>query len=135
MTTGVKLPLGAVLIAAAIGYLAYRGATSSWQYYLSVDETVSSSSELLGKQVRVSGRVLPGSLVVGADRRQANFTLQGDHLSLSAACHCLVPDNLAEGLDVVVEGQLHSDGIKGRKVITRCASKYQVKSTASLAAK
>lgn len=135
MTTGVKLSLGAVLIAAAIGYLAYCGATSSWQYYLSVDEAVGGSFELRGKQVRVSGRVLPGSLVVEADRRQANFTLQGDQLSISAVCHCFVPDNLAEGIDVVVEGQLQSDGIEGQKVITRCASKYQAKSTARLAAK
>jgi cytochrome c-type biogenesis protein CcmE len=36
-----------------------------------------------------------------------------------------MPDNLAEDIDVVVEGVLRPDGIHAHKVITRCASKYQ----------
>jgi len=39
-------------------------------------------------------------------------------------------DNLAENMDVVVEGTLQDDGIRGYKVITRCASKYEPKRTA-----
>jgi cytochrome c-type biogenesis protein CcmE len=42
-----------------------------------------------------------------------------------ATCRCRLPDNLAEDIDVVVEGTFQSDGIHGDKVITRCASKYQ----------
>ena len=34
MSPGLKLTAGALLVAAAIGYLAYLGAASSWQYYL-----------------------------------------------------------------------------------------------------
>jgi cytochrome c-type biogenesis protein CcmE len=36
-----------------------------------------------------------------------------------------VPDNLTEGIDVVVEGTLQQDRFHGHKVITRCASKYE----------
>ena len=73
MTSGTKLMIGAILVAAAIGYLAYAGAASSWQYYLSVDEAVSESASLTGKQIRVSGRVSPGSLAIVDDRREATF--------------------------------------------------------------
>jgi cytochrome c-type biogenesis protein CcmE len=44
---------------------------------------------------------------------------------LHATCRCALPDNLAENIDVVVEGMLQADEIHGDKVITRCASKYQ----------
>ena len=125
MTPGLKLTAGALLMAAAIGYLAYLGAASSWQYYLSVDEAVADATHIEGKRIRVSGRVKTGSLTIVDDRRQATFELAGTLHTLHATCRCTLPDNLAEDIDVVVEGTLQADGIHGDKVITRCASKYQ----------
>jgi cytochrome c-type biogenesis protein CcmE len=115
----------AVLVAAAIGYLAFLGAASSWQYYLSVDEAVTDAGELEGHRLRVSGRVTTGSLSIGDDRRQATFDLAGKQHTLHVTCRCLLPDNLAEDIDVVVEGVFGADVFHGDKVITRCASKYQ----------
>lgn len=129
MTFGVRLMIGAVLVAGAIGYLAYSGAASSWKYYLSVDEAVGESTNLIGKQIRVSGRVSPGSLAIVDNRREATFEMRGERQALLAKCRCLLPDNLAENIDVVVEGTLQANGIDGHKVITRCASKYQPKPT------
>jgi cytochrome c-type biogenesis protein CcmE len=125
MSPGIKLTAGALLIAAAIGYLAYLGALSSWQYYLSVDEAVADATHIQGKRIRVSGRVRAGSLKIVADRRQATFDLTGEMHMLHATCRCTLPDNLAENIDAVVEGTLYADGIHGDKVLTRCASKYQ----------
>jgi cytochrome c-type biogenesis protein CcmE len=131
MMPGHKLLIGAILVATAIGYLAYVGAASSWQYYLSVDEAVNDSARLTGKLVRVSGRVTPGTLAIGDDRRQARFELYGERHTMRVTCQCLLPDNLAENIDVVVEGTLCANGISGRKVITRCASKYESKETSN----
>jgi cytochrome c-type biogenesis protein CcmE len=131
MTSGVKLMIGAVLVAGAIGYLAYAGAASSWQYYLSVDEAVVESGSLVGKQIRVSGRVSPGSLAIAHDRRKATFELQGERHAMHVTCRCLLPDNLAENIDVVVEGTIEAGHINGHKVITRCASKYQPKQSSN----
>jgi len=125
MSPTLKLTTGALLMAVAIGYLAYLGAASSWQYYLTVDEAVADATHVQGKRIRVSGRVRTGSLTVVDDRRHATFELAGELHVLPATCSCTLPDNLAEGIDVVVEGILHADGIHGEKVITRCASKYQ----------
>jgi len=127
MNSGVKLLTGALLVAAAIGYLAFLGAASSWQYYLSVDEAVLDTERLLGKQIRVSGWVGVGSLAIVDDRRHAMFVLHGESHKLDATCHCAMSDNFAENIEVVVEGTLQNDGIHGHKVITRCASKYKPK--------
>jgi cytochrome c-type biogenesis protein CcmE len=127
MGSGLKLTLGGMSVAAAIGYLAYLGAISSWQYYLSVDETVAGAPSLTGKRIRVSGRVAVGSLTIGESRQNATFDLTGAVHTLHADCRCAMPDNLTEDIDVVVEGVLEADGIHGHKVITRCSSKYQRK--------
>jgi cytochrome c-type biogenesis protein CcmE len=132
MSSGVKLTVGSLGIAIAIGYLAFLGANTSWQYYLSVDEVVIDAAHLVGKRLRVSGRVAVGSVEIRDDRRKATFDLRGQSHDLRVVCQCAIPDNFAENIDVVVEGKLENDRIHGRKIITRCASKYnQAESTAS----
>jgi cytochrome c-type biogenesis protein CcmE len=125
MSPSRKISLAALIAFAGIAYLAFLGAASSWKYYLTVDEAVADGPELVGSRIRVSGRVEPGSLTIEDDRRQARFDVTGGQHKLHAVCRCALPDNLAENIDVVVEGKLETGCIVGNKVITRCASKYK----------
>jgi cytochrome c-type biogenesis protein CcmE len=128
MSARVRLAIGLLVIVSALAYVAYLAASSSWQYYLLSDECVAQAGRLLGKRLRVSGLVAAGSLSTAADRRQAAFLLQGHEHRLPVRCTGLLPDNLTEGVEVVVEGTLQPDGhLQGDRVITRCASKYQPK--------
>lgn len=121
-----KLALGAVIVAGGAAYLAYQGASSSWQYYLLVDECIQSKEELIGNRMRVNGHVAANTLQLRDDRSLATFVLRGQRSELHVSCKGPLPDNLAEGIDVVVEGTLERDGLlRGEKVMTRCASKYQ----------
>jgi cytochrome c-type biogenesis protein CcmE len=121
-----KLALGVLVIAGVTGYVAYLGASASWQYYVTVDECLARATPLLGARVRVSGKVSPDTLQIASDRREAAFSLQGSRGDLAVTCSGPLPDNLAEGIDVVVEGRLEdSHFLRAHKVITRCASKYQ----------
>jgi cytochrome c-type biogenesis protein CcmE len=90
-----------------------------------VDEVVIDAAHLAGKRLRVSGRVAVGSVEIRDDRRKATFDLRGQSHDLHVVCQCPIPDNFAENIEVVVEGILETDRIQGRKLITRCASKYQ----------
>jgi cytochrome c-type biogenesis protein CcmE len=126
MTTGVKLLIGAAVVAGATGYMAYVGASASWQYYLTADECVGNATDLAGSRIRVNGKVAPGSLQIAADRSQATFVLGGASRTLAVSCPGPLPDNLKEDMDVVVEGRLDQAGrLHGEKVLTRCASKYK----------
>lgn len=128
MTIGVKLAIGSVVLAGVMAYLAYEGASTSWQYYVTVDECVADADQLAGKRVRVSGCVAEGTLQVESHRRWASFTLLGVEGNLPARCGGPLPDNLAEGMEVVVEGRLDgTQHLEGDKVLTRCASKYESK--------
>jgi cytochrome c-type biogenesis protein CcmE len=130
--TGIKLAIGATIIAVVTGYMAYLGAKSSWQYYLTVDECAADASELVGCPLRVNGHVAPNSLEIDPDRDRAAFVLRGLESGILVTCAGPLPDNLAEDMDVVVEGQLAGDGVlHGDRVLTRCASKYRSKEAAS----
>jgi len=125
MRVSTKLVLGAAVMAAAIGYVAYLGAAGSWQYYLLVDECASHPDQWHGRRLRVNGRLMAGSLDISADRRAASFMLAGSSHHLPVNYRGGLPDNLSEGKDIVAEGVLRPDGrLEATTVITRCASKY-----------
>jgi len=125
-----KLALGALLIAGTTGYMVYLGAAGSWQYYLTVDECTADAAPPVGSRVRVSGRISPNTLRIAPERREASFKMEGRQGSLAVTCSGPLPDNLADGREVVVEGRLEDPGVlKGHKLITRCASKYRPQGT------
>ena len=125
-SAGVKLAIGAAVVATVTGYMAYLGASTTWQYYLTVDECLAGSTDVGDSRLRVHGNVAPGSLRVAADHSQATFQLAGTSGQLAVTCPGPLPDNLAENMEVVVEGRLQSGTtLAGERVLTKCASKYQ----------
>ena len=127
-----KLAVGAAVMALATAYLAYLGASTSWRYYVLVDECSQAGDKFIGQRLRVSGRVAAHTLVVQQNRGRATFTLQGLQSDLQVSCLGPLPDNLAEDMDVVVEGTIQGSGLlRGEKVLTRCASKYQAEKDGS----
>jgi cytochrome c-type biogenesis protein CcmE len=132
MTTGRKLAIVSMLVAGAIAYLTYLGAAESWQYYLTVDECLNDASLHGGTCLRVNGKIAADSLQITPDRRQADFALQGEKGSLAVTFSGSIPDNLAENMDVVVEGRFEDETqFHATKILTRCASKYQSKISSS----
>jgi cytochrome c-type biogenesis protein CcmE len=82
----------------------------------------------MGKHLRVSGKIADGTLNISNDRREATFVMTGTEHRLAVRCDGPLPDNLAEGREVVVEGHLQSpEHFDGQRVTTRCASKYAPK--------
>jgi cytochrome c-type biogenesis protein CcmE len=129
LTPGRKLAIGGVFVAGVTAYMAYVGASTSWQYYLTTDECLANAQTLQDVRLRVSGKVAPGTLEMAGNRKRGSFSLEGADGHLRVVCSCTLPDNLAEGASVVVEGRLDKSGVlQGHKVLTRCASKYESES-------
>ena len=127
MTTGRKLALGGLIVAALIGYLAYRGASASWQYYLTADECLAERA-VAGRAT--SARQRPHRRRHPRRRHEPSrghpSPWKANPANLKVVCPSPLPDNLAEGIAVLVEGRLDDAGVlHGEKVLTRCASKYQ----------
>jgi cytochrome c-type biogenesis protein CcmE len=121
----VRLGIVASLVVATTIYMAYVGMVTGWSYYLTVDECLTDAAELVQQRMRVSGKVAVGSLEIVEGRQLATFRLSGTGRDLPVTCTGPLPDNLAEEMEVVVEGRLDESGVlRGDKVLTRCASKY-----------
>jgi cytochrome c-type biogenesis protein CcmE len=121
-----KVILGVVTLITVSAYLALVGAATSWQYYVTVDECVADAASFASRRVRVNGQVDAASLTISEDRQFARFVLRGSRCTLQVVCAGPIPDNLAEHMDVVVEGVLLDAHLfRASRVITRCASKYQ----------
>lgn len=131
----VKLGIATCIVAGVTAYMAYVGSTASWQYFLTVDECLADAPALVNQRIRVSGKIVVGSLDIGSSRQLATFKICQSDLELAVRCTGPLPDNLNEDMDVVVEGRLDESGtLRSHKVITRCASKYAAGAGTALAA-
>ncbi len=68
MTTGRKLVIAGVLVAGVTGYMAYLGAATSWQYYVTPEECLADPAALRGDRIRVSGKIAAGRQRLAANR-------------------------------------------------------------------
>lgn len=126
MTGGsTKLILACLVVAGTTAYMAYLGAAQSWQYYLTSDECLADLDGFAGKRLRVSGKMAEGTLQRTHGSGHLTFDLQGTDRVLPVVCTGTAPDNLAEGIEVVVEGRLDANGtLRGDRLLTKCAGKY-----------
>jgi cytochrome c-type biogenesis protein CcmE len=126
MSAGSKLAIVGLLLGGVTVAMAYLGAARSWQYYLTVDECLQRLATLPGYRIRVRGTIAANTLRLPPDRSGATFSLEGAEAELPVVCSGPLPDNLAEGIDVVVEGRVDESGVlRGERLLTRCASKYE----------
>ena len=121
-----KFLIGGAIVVLAIGYLVYAGFASSATYYYTVSEFGEQRSSASGDNVRVNGEVIPGSIVKDAGSPRITFTLTEAGETLVVIYEGVVPDTFKGGADIVVEGQLDSDGtFKAHTLMAKCASKYE----------
>ncbi len=123
----IKILVGAVVVAVAVGALVWVGVGRGSVYYYTV-------SELLAKgptqQVRVSGELVGGS-VEGLGTTTLKFVLHDRDRSdqtISVVYNGAIPDSFKDQADseVVAEGDFVADGSFVATVLTaKCPSKYE----------
>jgi len=120
----IKLVIAGLILAGAVGYLAYAGISAGRSYYLSVDSYMS-TQEYRKERVRLHGHVGKEGLVLGSDGAEAQFVLQGKTSQIPVRYSGVVPDLFQPGGEVVVAGRLGKDDVfEATELMTKCASKY-----------
>lgn len=141
--------VAAVLLAGATAYLVATALQGASAYYLSVEEALErAASTPDGLRVRVRGSVVPGSVEFQAAAVELRFSLGPEVTPPQAAqaaglarapapegsdgdCIHVVyrgapPDNLTEGMPVIVEGRLSHGGVLvADQVLVTCPSRYE----------
>lgn len=122
-----KLWFAGVVLAGAVGYLAYAGAQQGWVYYVPVDQFMHDTARQKHR-VRLMGRVAPDGLAIQAAQMRAQFVLESNGARLPVNFRGTVPDLFKPAVDVVVEGKMGSGGrFEADVLLTKCASKYDAK--------
>lgn len=115
------------IVLMAIGFLIYIGLSQFATYYYTVSEFVAQSESLSGEQVRVTGQIIPDSVIQDTNNFTLNFTITDGETSLPVVYQgVVVPDTFKAGTDIVVEGRSDQQGVFfASKLITKCPSKYE----------
>jgi len=130
----------AILVVAIVGvliWLAVGGISETKTYYKTIAELSAMGDQAHGKQLRVGGDVVPGSIVRSASG--VTFTLRQDARTLKVVYTGVdpLPDTFKDGSQALAQGRLGDDGVfHAGQIQAKCASKYeskpQARSTASL---
>lgn len=105
------LALVALLVAAgAFGFLALGGLGKSLVYYWSPTELRAHGGDAHGATIRLGGLVAPGSIESGEGGLGLRFKMTDGQETVVVSTRAVPPAMFREGIGVVVEGSLQSDG-------------------------
>ena len=125
-----KFGVGAGIIVASLGFLAWLGYGESKTYYHTIAELPALNGPARAHRIRVGGTVAPGSIKRGS--KQVDFVLAGEGklLPVSYIGTEPLPDTFVDNSQALVEGSLGHDGsFTAEHVQAKCASKYEAAPT------
>ena len=103
-----RLVICLAIVVAALGWVAVRGLTGSFVYYLTPSDVVVDHEADVGQRIRLGGYVVPGS--VGSPGETLTFTLSDGTRTIPVVSTGSVPELFRAGQGVVLEGALGDDG-------------------------
>jgi len=121
-----RLLIAALVAALSVGALIWLSMRSTTVYYMEVGELTSQGSQAYDQQLRVAGKVQPGSIQrAGTDLR---FRAQDSTGAVNVVYTGVVPDIFADDVEVVVEGRYTPSGtFEANTLLAKCPSKFETK--------
>ncbi|MFQ5933794.1 MAG: cytochrome c maturation protein CcmE [Dehalococcoidia bacterium] len=125
-----KLVAGGVVLAVAFAAIIYVVTVNTGQFFLDVSEVHQKDAVLFGKEIRVGGIIVPGSLEYGDDRivtfQILDTRKQTESPPLDVIFKGVPPGQFgAPAVEVVLEGSYQPDRIfHATSIITRESRKY-----------
>jgi len=122
--------------AAAILTLVFTSVEDAAIYSVTTDKLLEQKGELLGKNVRVEGDLVQGSLRYRKEPCEYRFDIEKNGKKLAVRYpQCIVPDTFKDvpGIEVQVtaEGKLSTDGhFEATHIMAKCPSKYEMQQRA-----
>lgn len=120
----IRLLVGFLAVALAIGLLVARGAKKTMVYYVTVSELLTRNAGSGLNGVRVTGTVVPGS--IERDQMVLKFSMTDGAKAIPVVYKGVIPDTFGEKGEVVVEGAYHAGGsFEANFLMAKCPSKYE----------
>ena len=128
-----KFLFGSVALVLALTYLGYSGFRESMAYYQTVSELYASEDAAFERRLKVSGDVVPGSIVREGTKAKFVITEGNQNLTVHYVGTDLLPDTFRDYATAVVDGTYGRDGVfTATQMQAKCASKYEKESAAGV---
>ena len=129
MKARTKFLLGAGSILVVAGYLMASSIKSTGVYYLTPSELATklqADPSLRGVGIKLGARVVPGSITRAPGGREYAFHVTDGAREFPVIYRGIAPDTFTDGVDVVVEGRMATDGtFHATTLLAKCASRYE----------
>lgn len=135
MSKGIQITIGAVFIAALVGWYGYTN-LERYEYFQSLNAF--QAKAVPGMSARIHGYVTPGTIVRSLETKTVRFAIQNDPpmktgvsvQTLPVLYHSLeTPDLFQDSAEVVVEGRIIEESgqlvFDASKVLAKCPSKFE----------
>lgn len=118
--------LGSLVLAIGFGLLFLTASQGQLAYYLTVGEYLDQAGRLERDNFRISGTVVPGSILRHEGEPGAAFDLTDGNRRLRVDYRRELPDTFVGGGEAVVEGVQRPDGVfAAHTLLAKCPSKYE----------
>ncbi len=120
-----KFIIAILIIALTVGYLVYGGVKDTMVYYLTVQELKAQVPTVYDTRVRVSGTVVPGTIIKGNDG-SLEFQITDGTDNVDVYYEGIIPDIFADDVEAVVEGvYAKNDVFEADTLLAKCPTKYE----------
>jgi cytochrome c-type biogenesis protein CcmE len=121
-----KWLIGAVVIAAGVGYLVYGGIQETIVYFVTPSELYAKGPSAYGKALRLGGLVRTGSWAKESGTLVHTFDLVDDTSTVRVAYRGIPPDLFGEGRGALVEGSYGADGVfQAKTILAKHSEEYK----------
>lgn len=126
MSRRLKIGVGSAVIVGALGYLIAGGIGGNLVYYVTPAELLAKGDAALGAPVRLSGRVVPGSVRWDAEAVRLRFRLAEEGTEIPVESEGAPPQMFQDGTRVIVEGELEDGGLfRAHTLMVKHSNEYE----------
>ena len=124
-----KFLIGGLLVLGPVGYLMASSIRATGVYYFTPTELetkLAADPSFRSTGVKVGARVVKGSIQRDPGGREYAFRVTDGARSFPVIYRGIAPDTFTDGVDVVVEGRMGTDGtFRATTLLAKCASRYE----------
>ena len=120
-----KFIVAIAVIALTVSYLVYGGVKDTMVYYFTVEELKAQVPTVYDTRVRVSGTVVPGTIIKDTNNA-LEFQITDGTQNINVTYEGIIPDIFADDVEAVVEGvYAKNDVFEADTLLAKCPTKYE----------
>jgi len=137
----IKIGVTSLVLVLSFAGLLWSTLREGTEYYKDIKEVLPERQAWEGRQLRLHGYVVPGSILRKPDTLEYRFKVQNDPPRLSqppasdiveVSYEGIVPDTFKDEAEVTLQGKLTTGGfnVERNGVVAKCPSKYEAQANA-----